>query len=381
MFKKASLFTLGISLPLLSGLFSFNYESNKVTQVNAWYKEKPLYIDLSKNSKFLEDGASPYIHYENNDVNLELVSNDIYKTPDNIYVHGNYEICAFGGAYKTVSITEEKYNYVYVNEYIEGEDASIKGYGYYLDKTPNPGATYRTQRVWLSCDVIEEDRNNVIMYSSSDTYVQIEMTQLINSYDGKSYYYADIPFDISSISFLHVSNEENHNYLIHKEVKVNRLSYGTCYLLSEDGYANITVRNANATMLAYVSEAFLTYGKSDSNGTTLSTVKSLFSIWFNNKSASKDDLKNIKIWDYTGYAANGNSYEGLEKNQQFSVNEKWNTMCSQVGIDPNTGLERNNFLEWIKEHKLIVIAIVGLTVIIVPGIVIIIVMKKKKERS
>ena len=52
-------------------------------------------------------------------------------------------------------------------------------------------------------------------------------------------------------------------------------------------------------------------------------------------------MKNYKIQDYTGYSSNNNSYEGLEKTSYFSVNEKWNTMCSQAGIDPNTGKKRS----------------------------------------
>ena len=76
-------------------------------------------------------------------------------------------------------------------------------------------------------------------------------------------------------------------------------------------------------MLAFVVEAYLTYGKSPSNGDVTYVIQSLYKTWFNNKSANKDEMKARKIYDYTGYAKNGNSYEGLTKDGLFSVNEKW----------------------------------------------------------
>lgn len=264
----------------------------------------------------------------------------------------------------------------------------------YGEKIDNPGATYRTQRVWLNNEnqyFYENDEwgvpcKNAIRYSKDNIYYVIEMESLINTSDAKTYYYADVPYQTTTVSFLRISGSTEHVYKIYNEANINRLTYGICYYAgtsSLEDYSNMRiapVMNADANMLARVVESYLTYGKDDSNGTTKSTVKALYSTWFSNKKASKDELKNIKILDYTGYAANGNSYEGLEKNAYFSVNEKWNTMCSQVGIDPNTGAERNDFLEWIKNNKVVVI-VGGIAILGIAGFAIFLVIKKKKANQ
>ena len=264
----------------------------------------------------------------------------------------------------------------------------------YGSKIDNPGATYATQRIWLSNDntyFYENDEygvpcKNGIRYQVDNNYYVIEMPYVMNS-NSMKLYYADVPYRVTSISFLRLSGSTEHEYKIYQEANVSSLSYGVCYYAgnsSLEDYSNLTmnpVYGANAIVLSRVVEAYLTYGKDDSNGCTSFTIKNLFNTWFKNKSASKDDLKDAKIWDYTGYAANGNKYDGLTKNAQFSVNEKWNTMCSQAGIDPNTGLERNNFLEWIKEHKLLVFGGGAALVIVVTGMVFIFISKKKKQRD
>lgn len=264
----------------------------------------------------------------------------------------------------------------------------------YGEKIDNPGATYRTQRVWLNNEntyFYDNDEwgvpcKNAIRYSIDNTYYVIEMETAINTSDSRKYYYADIPYQVRSASFLRISGSEDHLYRIYQEANIDYLSYGICYYAgtsSPDDYSNIrisSVMNADAYILARVVESYLTYGKDDSNGTTKSTVKALYSTWFSNKKASKDELKNTKILDYTGYAANGNSYEGLEKNAYFSINEKWNTMCSQAGIDPNTGLDRNDFLEWIKQNKVIII-VGGIAILGIVGFAIFLVIKKKKANQ
>lgn len=242
-------------------------------------------------------------------------------------------------------------------------------------KIVNPGATYETQRVWLTNFVDTSNYKPVVSYDD----VTIDMVSVTNSKDSKVYYYADIPYKKTSVTFRKTSISDESSYT---EIVVPTLAYGVCYYLNPENNGKVTpvvVDSADINLLALVVESYLTYGKDDSNGTTNFTVKSLFNTWFRNKSASKEDMKNVKIWDYTGYAANGNKYDGLVKNAQFSVNEKWNTMCSQAGIDPNTGLDRNNFLEWIKEHKSLVIALGVGIVVVIGGATILIIHKKKKE--
>ena len=142
------------------------------------------------------------------------------------------------------------------------------------------------------------------------------------------------------------------------------------------------VNGADATLLSLVVESYLTYGKDNSNGCTESTIKNLFNTWFRNKSASSDDLKNTKILDYTGYAANGNSYEGLVKNAYFSINEKWNTMCSQVGIDPNTGEARGIDWSWFQSNTFKIILIIGGTsLIVIGGVVVLLIVRKRKRQD
>lgn len=292
-------------------------------------------------------------------------------------------IFATGLLLSTVTLSMNAYQRVFADgDFIYGE------------KIDNPGATYRTQRVWLNNEnqyFYENDEwgvpcKNAIRYSKDNVYYVIEMESVINTSNSKKYYYADIPYQVTGVSFLRISGSPDHDYKIYQEANVANLTYGTCYYAgtnSLEDYSNLlisTVAGADANMLARVVEAYLTYGKDDSNGTTKNTVKSLFSTWFSGKSASKDDLKNTKILDYTGYAANGNSYEGLEKNAYFSVNEKWNTMCSQVGIDPNTGAERNDFLEWIKNNKVVVI-VGGIAILGIAGFAIFLVIKKKKANQ
>ena len=71
----------------------------------------------------------------------------------------------------------------------------------------------------------------------------------------------------------------------------NRFFLGVTSL---EDYSNINigiVERADAVFLALVVEAYLTYGKSDSNGTTTSIVKSIFRTFFDKKSATKDELK------------------------------------------------------------------------------------------
>ena len=98
----------------------------------------------------------------------------------------------------------------------------------------------------------------------------------------------------------------------------------------------------------------------------------------------ESDLKNTKILDYTGYAANGNNYEGLAKTAFFSVNEKWRTMCAQAGVDPKTGqiVELRSSITFTTTGK-ILIALIGAAALIgiMVGIMLFIRLYKKKCRN
>lgn len=370
MFKKYYIFIVSILL----SIFSFSVVSfaslNNHTEVNAIEGEdKTLYIDLSLNDKFKEQGANPYLHIINDNetnVNLTLINDHVYKTetviPGSVFTNENYgfEVCIFDASvdeYKSVFISggdnllkNDNYNYLCLDTYNQGEKTNIKGYGYYsIRAEKKPDATYKTQRVWLNNtyphfydnDDWDEARVNVIGYYVDGVYTIKEMEAVLNLYSTEYYYFADIPYTLNSFDFLSISQKVGHSYLIYDLVHISSIYFGSCYFadLNSDTFnvTTSTTMGADAVILKYVVEAYLTYGKADSNGCTSSTVSTLFHTWFKNKSASTEDLKNAKILDYTGYSSNGNSYEGLEKTATYSVNEKWNTMCSQAGIDPKTG--------------------------------------------
>ena len=281
------------------------------------------------------------------------------------------------------------YNYICLSS-----DKKALGYGYYKDSISNPGATYKTQRVWINNGnsyFYEDDAwgngcQNVLGYYYNGAWNTIRMQKAEGSY-----YYADIPYEVGSAHFMRMSsnvNEEDesvaeHRYLAYKDELVS-LSYGVCYLCgtsSLDDFSKITtsiVYGADATLLSLVVEAYLTYGKADSNGATSSTITNLKSTWFDNKSATADDLKNTKILDYTGYSANGNSYEGLTKNASFSVNEKWNTMLSGAGVKTSNFFTK--VLAWFNSDKGKVIGIIGgVAVVTIVGVTIYFVISSKKK--
>ena len=395
---KSTLFLLALS----TSVFSFiNNNTESILTNEEDVIEKTIYVDLSLNDTFKEDTANPYIRFTNESsgtINL-VPSNEahIYKTesyiPSDVLTNSSYhfEICSFdASSAEQVSVSinggssliGDNYNYICLGASISGANVEIKGYGYYANRTANPSeATYKTQRVWMvndNQDFYSDDLySNVIGYTYESKFYMINMI----SYAASSLYYVDIPYQVSEIHYMRMLTINS--YIIDKDYYLP-LSYGVCYFASYDG-ASLTANTnaysgATAQLLSYVVESYLTYGKDDSNGCTLSTVSSLFSTWFKNKSATSEELKNTKIFDYTGYAANGNSYEGLTKNAQFSINEKWNTMCSQAGIDPNTGELRSISLSWLgKEGTKAIIIIAAFAVVIIGITLLVVIYKKSKE--
>ena len=384
-------------LLLFAGLV-LSINGNSFPHVNEIKRETPItsktvYVDLSLNSKFLESGANPYFHYGETNISLVLDSNDIYHSesqlPVEIFTTG-FELCSFSGTYKTDLITdsllkEDRYNYICLASYVDGSKASIEGYGFYGEKAENPGATYKTHRVWLNNNKEEfysndgwgSKYNNAVMYYSSDKWNLIVSPSIANTKDGSNYYYVDLPTDVKSLYFVKLSSKDKHDYLIYNSFYIEQVSYGVCYFNNSADLSDITtqfVMSADVTMLAFVVEAYLTYGNDPSNGAVKSTMQSVYSYWFKNKAATDSELKSTKILDYSGYAKNGNSYEGLEKDTQYSVNDKWATMCSLVGIDPKTGNDRSSF----KVNTTVIIIVVSITIgaIVVFGIILFI----KKRR-
>jgi hypothetical protein len=395
--------TILFSLSIGSALNKGFYDNNET-------KNKTIYVDVSLNKKFKEDSSKPYIHYNNGtDIYVYLLfsNSDIYytkeKLPVDIFNNNEYgfEICSFEGAYVTEWIEGgndspligENYNYICLDKYIEGDDSVIKGYGYYGDKTKNPDATYKTQRVWLENNNNYFYQNddwgkhcvNAIGYSYDNKWNIILMPSIDNGTD--KLYYADIPFELSSIHFMRISQSDNHNYLIYQDVNIEQLTYGVCYRVgtnSYDDYKNIgttAVLGAGAVLLGEVVSSYLTYGQAQSNGCVTSTVRSLFDTWFKNKSATEKELKEAKIKDYTGYNKKTGSYEGFEKNGVFSVNEKWNAMCGQAGIDPKTGKARGSSWSWLNGSGLSIIVLAS--VLVAGGLIaaIIIFIKRKKDKT
>ena len=240
------------------------------------------------------------------------------------------------------------YNYLALAKGDEEVIAPLEGYGYYGARTEDPGATYATQRVWLSGAEIKDSKKafgeaNAVSYvakneTGAEEFHIIDMTETSNGTE--KLYFADIPFDATTFNFLRIANAENHNCCVYSETNVPSISYGSCYTVTSGVVSATNVDKATADTLAQVVEAYLTYGKDASNGSLTETVRSLYTTWFENKAATDAELKNAKIKDYVGYTNNGNSYEGLIKTSTFTVYEKWNTLCSQAGIDPKTGKDR-----------------------------------------
>ena len=299
---------------------------------------KTIYVDLS-----LSNPINPVIKFKDRStVELTPIGNYIYQSDVELSLPIS-SFCIEDGGLESPWVDDPSiYNKDIYNYLCLGPNDSIS-YGYYGPKVKNPGATYATQRVWLmdslstSLDPWSSKGVNAVGYHDKDNQYQVTIMESIIS-SGTTYYFADMPADETSFVFLSLSSKEHHDYAYIRCEEVSSISYGCCYALASSGaLSTVNAYGADAGLLAEVVSAYLTYGKNPSNGCTISTLQSVYHTFFANKSATDADLKNAKILDYTGYAANGNSYEGLTKSASFSVNEKWNTMCSQAGIDSKTG--------------------------------------------
>ena len=246
------------------------------------------------------------------------------------------------------------------------ENAKIE----YKEPIQNPGATYETQRVWLSFNLTSDvPIEPAVSYTKDDTYEIVKMEKIANGFDGKIYYYCDIPYLKNNMHFLGIF--ENSTILYDKFIPA--ISYGSCYFTGStyEDYENITtgvVEGADYVILGLVVEAYLTYGKADSNGSTKQTVANLESTWFSKASATKEELKNNKILD--------NSYEGLTKDTQYSINEKWNTMKSESGVRTKTNFFANLF-----NSNEFIFVIIGASALIVVGTVVVLMLFQTKKKQ
>ena len=327
-----SLSSLGLVLVGLNPTFPIRVDAEGEIEA------KTIYIDLS-----LINPIDPVIKFKDGSTaELTPIGNDIYQSDIELSLPIS-SFCIEDGGLESPWVEDPSiYNKDIYNYLCLGPNGSIS-YGYYGPKVKNPGATYATQRVWLmdslstSLDPWGNKGANGVGYHGKDSQYQVTIMESIVS-SGTTYYFADIPADETSFAFLSLSSTERHDYAYIRCEEVSSISYGCCYAITSSGaLSTVNAYGADAGLLAEVVSAYLTYGKNPSNGCTASTLQSIYHTFFANKSATDADLKNTKILDYTGYAANGNSYEGLNKSASFSVNEKWNTMCSGAGIDPKTG--------------------------------------------
>ena len=247
------------------------------------------------------------------------------------------------------------------------------------EKIDNPGATYKTQRIWLNNDnngFYNDGCINAVGYSYNESNYIIEMEMIQNSYDSSKYYYADIPYELRSVRFLRYNGTN-----VLGGAVIDSLRYGVCYFYNDAKYDTGVVYGADASLLSMVVEAYLTYGKSDSNGATKNTVNNLNDTWFKNKSATKNDLKNIKILDYSGYSKNNSTYEGLSKDTQYNVNEKWNALLSESGANKKAWGIFDKLKEAFKNSSLMGYFLIGGAIFLTISSVVVYLLVKKRKRT
>lgn len=230
---------------------------------------------------------------------------------------------------------EETYNYICLSNYEDGNREPLKGYGFYGARKKNPGATCLTQRVWLYDADTEFVGDYAVGYVKEGHLQLVSMENTINSYDRLIYHFVDVPYELSEVFFMKLRG-----FCIDFWVKTP-LIYGGCFNLRGPTFTTAIVDGADADLLGAVVEAYLTYGSSPSNGSVGSTISTVFQTFFKNKSAFNEDLRETNILDYgDGSYKEGRYDPNVPKTAYYSVNEKWNTLCSQAGIDPRTGETR-----------------------------------------
>ena len=142
---------------LLSSCLSISVNNHLTNELVEEPTDKIIYIDVSLNN-LLKDNAFNLRYNDGTETKtVELISdnNDIYHASlplDLLDKDTSYFELYSETEYVTEHISnsvlkENNYNYVCISD-----DTTVKGYGYYGNSVVNPGATYRTQRVWLIND-------------------------------------------------------------------------------------------------------------------------------------------------------------------------------------------------------------------------------------
>ncbi len=223
----------------------------------------------------------------------------------------------------------------------EGHELSLRGFGMYHGKQGCDYSAYETQRIWLNA--LSAGEGSYLYQYPGVEYFDCgvwTICSMLCSEEGDNHllYYCDVPAGLASLYFVNLAPIADGEYLVSDECYVSALSYGVCYARPYVQSPIIEqVVGADASTLALVVEAYLTYGTEESNGSVSGTIQNVFRTWFEFKGATTSELKNTMLFDYSGYFENGKSYAGLEKNESYSVYEKWNALCAQASINPDTG--------------------------------------------
>ena len=342
-----SLFTCVGMLSLVSFLTSNPQITNAATET-----AKTIYVDLSEciETNYEELNVTFQLVEEGGwEISLSHLDGGVFASSEPV------EVASFPKAIETYQFSwkidetqyivtfegvmplyEETNNYVCLSEYREDNPEPIKGFGYYGARKKNPGATCLTQRVWLYDADLEYAGDYTVGYIREGVLQLVNMDTTVNSFDRLVYRYADIPYELTDAYFIKLGR-----FCIDSCAKTP-LIYGTCFNLRDSSLTMGIVDGADAGLLGMVVEAYLTYGSSPSNGSVGSTISAVFQTFFKNKSASAEDMKATKILDYGGGSyKEGRYYPDVPKSAYFSVNEKWNTLCSNAGVDPKTGEARD----------------------------------------
>ena len=339
-------------LLIYSSLFNEDRSVNgKVQTVNDEYLVD-YYFDVSRNTLFCEHENELFI--KTNLTGMEEISpikidEHLFYLPFNLN-RNNFDEEKFNFCASIISgnltiyeselisfLSIKNYDLIVFDEYINSSPCRIYACGYYCPNREENAASYLTQRIWLKADndtneefAVAYNENNKIAFKTMNTVTNFAMNENFN--------YVDIPFDVEQVNF--VSGKlDSKFFLVSREFFVSSLTYGVCYNVKPKSQEldYIEISGADANLLSFVLEGYLTYGSNKSNGCIKDTIKNIFFTWFKNKSATTKELRSTKILDYSGYSKNGNSYEGLTKDTSYSVYEKWLTLCENVGINAKTG--------------------------------------------
>ncbi len=376
-------------------------------------ESKTIYFDFSLNEQFRSLGINSIFHYNNGqDINIEMINvgNDIFSVskpiPIEVFENPDYGFELFLSGhdepeYKTIwmsggnNLSKQNYNYISILGNNDKQNASLGGFGFFGTKYEQKGSTYQTQRIWLS-------NNNELFYSSDNwnspcqnaigfffngQWQMTEMVRFENTHSLFNLYYADIPYEVISISFLRLSSCADHNFTIYQESPIDSLTYGICYEVGttslDDSFSvvNKTINGATANLLSYVLEAYLTFGAAKSNCSVQSTVYNIFNTWIAQKQATEEEMINTKILDYSNYAKNGNSYIGLSKDSYYSLKEKWNGMCKNAKLNPSNGEKMDGLFSWFDKDDIIIFSSIILINFTLAIVIIVYTRYRKKEQN